>query len=305
MAENQGVNGDMWNDKALKLLEMLGWDHIGDTNMDIPGSDGKEYGVDALLSAFSPRMNILQSCVLESKRYSVDSLKNGVIQKWVNRLRQKLDAFYQSPKLVEEFPSLEECCPLNLGIIMCWVHDAPDEDYFNNSFEIFLNNTIINTAPSHNVFKRVFVLTNPRILRLCAVAEKIKGSSFNYKFIYPSQLLGGVPVVKSSVLSIEYMTSDFILAERTKKGESDLVVFFLGKLSSTGFKCLYEALIMFNLLEQEKKTVIYYYGSEADNRIALAEGKRRFKDVTAEFKALTMFNFNTEPALLNQSNCDE
>lgn len=36
MAESQGVMGDMWNDNAVALLEYLNWDHIGDTNMDLP-----------------------------------------------------------------------------------------------------------------------------------------------------------------------------------------------------------------------------------------------------------------------------
>lgn len=305
MAENQGVNGDIWNDKALQLLQLLGWDHIGDTNMDIPGSDGKEYGVDALLTSPTPKMSVSQCAVLESKRYSVESLKNGTIQKWINRLRQKLDAFHQSQKLMEEFPSLEECCPMNLGIIMCWVHDAPDEGYFENTFESYLNNTIINTAATHSSFKRILVLSNPRILRLCALAEIIQKSKYSYRYIYPSQLLGDRPVVKSTVLTIEYAMSDFILAERSKKGETQLVVFFLGKLSSIGFKCLYEALIMYNLLEQGKKTIIYYYGSDAENRVALSEGKRRFKEIDSDFRALTMFNFNTEPALLNKNHDDD
>lgn len=305
MAENQGVNGDIWNDKALQLLQLLGWDHLGDTNMDLPGDDGKEYGVDALITAHTPRMKVLQCAVLESKRYSIGSLKQGTLQKWVNRLRQKLDAFYQSQKLTEDFPSLEECCPMNLGIIMCWVHDAPNEEYFDKTFESFLSNTVINTAATHGSFKRIYVLSNPRILRLCAVAEKIQASKYFYRFIYPSQLLGDRPLVKSKVLTIEYAMSDFILAERTIKEESQLVVFFLGNLSSLGFKCLYEALIMYNLLEQGKKTIIYYYGSDTVNRIALAEGRRRFKEIDSEFRALNMFNFNTEPALLNNKNNDD
>ena len=306
MAENQGVNGDMWNDKALQLLKLLGWDHIGDTNMDIPGSDDKEYGVDALISAPSPRMEVSQCGVLESKRYSIKSLKGGTLSKWINRLRQKLDAFYQSPKLMDEFPSLEECCSINLGIIMCWVHDAPDEDYFDDTFEKLLNDTVINTAPSHTNFKRVCVITNPRILRLCAVAEKIKLSKYSYEFIYPSQLLGGDrPLVKSCVLTIEYAMSDFIIAERNRNGEAQLVVFFLGKLTAIGFKCLYEALIMYNLLVKDKKTIIYYNGSDAENRVAIAEGKRRFKGINTDFRALTMFDFKTEPALLNKDHDDD
>lgn len=37
MAENQGVLGDQWNDCANRLLKLLGWEHIGDKDMDITG----------------------------------------------------------------------------------------------------------------------------------------------------------------------------------------------------------------------------------------------------------------------------
>ena len=48
MAENQGVLGDQWNDYANRLLKLLGWEHIGDKDMDITGSGGETYGIDAI-----------------------------------------------------------------------------------------------------------------------------------------------------------------------------------------------------------------------------------------------------------------
>lgn len=49
MAEKQGKLGDSWNNYANRLVKLLGWEHIGDKNMDLKGSDGEEYGVDSIL----------------------------------------------------------------------------------------------------------------------------------------------------------------------------------------------------------------------------------------------------------------
>lgn len=39
MAEDQGVNGTIWNKEATKLLSYFGWNTIGDYDMDVMGQD--------------------------------------------------------------------------------------------------------------------------------------------------------------------------------------------------------------------------------------------------------------------------
>jgi hypothetical protein len=41
MAEDQGVNGTIWNREATKLPSLFNWDMIGDHDMDVPGEDNK------------------------------------------------------------------------------------------------------------------------------------------------------------------------------------------------------------------------------------------------------------------------
>lgn len=41
MAEDQGVNGTIWNKEATKLLSYFGWNTIGDYDMDVMGQDEK------------------------------------------------------------------------------------------------------------------------------------------------------------------------------------------------------------------------------------------------------------------------
>lgn len=303
MAESQGVMGDMWNDNAVALLEYLNWDHIGDTNMDLPGSDQNEYGVDALTVYSSPLLDVLQSCVVESKRYSTKSISQSLIQKWIDRLRLKIDSFANSQALLDKFGALNEAYQINLGVIMCWVHDALNEDYFNTTFNSFIKKSIINTQVSKSGYKRIFVLTNPRIIRLCSMLQKIRSNEYEYKFIYPAQILGGKPLLKSKTLTIEYATSDFIFAERIKRGEPRLVVFYFGNLSSKGFTNLYDALIFYNLVEQDQKVIVYFYGSEVENRENLAEGKRIFKNKNLDvaFKPLPILSISTEPSILSKN----
>lgn len=301
MPESQGVNGDMWNSQAVKLMELFGWGHIGDTNMDLPGSDGKEYGVDALMLYKSPMMEISQSCVIESKRYSTKSLQKGKVRSWIETLRKKIEIFSNSSELLKEFPALEEGCQVNMGLIMCWVHDAPSESYFSFDFEGMLRDAIISTQ-SNNVHKRIIVFTNPRILRLCSIAEVIGKNRSKYRFIYPCQLLGGKPKVRSQILSIEYACSDFILAEReSKEGDVKLVVFYIGKITPNTFKCLKQALLIYNLIERNQEIKVYYYGTEIEFRSILADGRRIFKDedVDVKFIPLAISNLNTEPAILS------
>lgn len=303
MAENQGVNGDMWNDCAVSLLSYFGWDYIGDKNMDLKGSDGSDYGVDALTCYESPSLSVLQSCIVESKRYSVDSLKSTTkLRSWVERLRTKLDAFYQSEDLVKEFPRLEDCCSLNLGIIMCWVHDAPNEQYFETSFSKQLEKAVINTMPKPKSYKRIFVLTNPRIVRLCSIANVIKDGG--YSFVYPSQLISGRPLVRSKVLSIDYAVSNIIYAERTKETKKSSIVFYFGKMNLTNLNILKDSLTMYNLIEAEKDLIIYYYDDNETTRTILPDAYKVFKDLKAKFKVLERYDLNHEPSILKNSKDD-
>ena len=82
----------------------------------------------------------------------------------IHFLLQKLDGVYQSKDLITEFPALKACGPINLGVIMCWVHDATNESYFECEFEKYLNSIRIVTMPKPLAYKRILVLNNLRIL---------------------------------------------------------------------------------------------------------------------------------------------
>ena len=130
MAERQVKLGESWNECARRLLQLLGWKFIGDSDMDLPGTDSKEYGVDSILKYKVAGKSSMQTALLESKRYAKDSIKSETLQQWLERVQKKLSMLRNSKELLKEFTDLEDCLPTNLGVIMVWVHDA-DEAYLN------------------------------------------------------------------------------------------------------------------------------------------------------------------------------
>jgi hypothetical protein len=298
MAENQGVLGDQWNDYANRLLKLLGWEHIGDKDMDITGSGGETYGIDAIACYESPGLAVKQCCLVESKRYAMSSINASVIKKWIERLKQKLDGVYQSKELRTEFPQLRECCPINLGVIMCWVHDATNERYFEDEFEKYLNSTRIVTMPKPMAFKRIIVLSNLRILRLCSIASVLKDNTYKYEFYYPSQLINNKPFEMSKVLTIDYALSDIIMAERKKGAKSEKVVFYFGAMNLEAINTLKDALTMYNMMEAKKSLIIYHYEGDASTREIMPDAKKLFGKVKVVFISMDHFDLTTEPAII-------
>lgn len=302
MAENQGVNGDIWNDRAVALLEILGWEYLGDKNIDIKGSDGKEHGIDAVTMYDSPNLSIMQSCLVESKRYAMSSLSPAKVKEWIETLKNKMEKICDSEELLDEITALKECCQLNLGIIMCWVHDATDDNYFTDTFQEYLRKALFDTMAKPDDYKRIIVLTNPRITRLCSMAAELNNTDYCYSFIYPSQLINGKPLKRSNVLSVDYMSSNIVLAERTPKNgsEKESVVFYFGSMKDEAFDSLYDALTMYNIIEAKKKLIIFHYEDDEKTRIVEQEAKKRFKDIDISLVALQQYDLKNEPAILKR-----
>lgn len=302
MAEKQGKLGNSWNDCAGRLLSKLGWQHIGDSDMDLPGSDSKEYGIDSLFKYSVAGKTMMQTAVLESKRYQMSSIQSGTLQNWLERLKDKLNALRNSKELLSEFKELENCSPTNLGIIMCWVHDA-DEEYLNQKLQNHLENTVINTGARVGAYSRIMVLDNRRIVRLCSMVEELeKYDDFN--FVYPSGIVDNDAIEESKVLSVEYMMSDIIIAECRKGKKSSSVVFYFGKMKDAAVAVLMEFLKVYQRIDSKKPLVIYHYDNTDDTLDVINSFKKKdsYKKIL-DFKKLTHYAYNDEPSVI--SNNDE
>lgn len=297
MAESQGKLGDNWNDCACRLLNLLGWQHIGDKNMDLTGSDDKEYGVDSILKYEVAGRSMKQTAVLESKRYAQTSIQNGTLKKWLERLKDKLGALRNSKELLNEYPELEECSPTNLGIVIVWVHDATEE-YLNETFQNHVNNTVISTGARAGAYSRIMVLDNRRIVCLCSMIEALQKYS-EYHYVYPSGIIDNDVITHNKTLSVEYMMSDVIFAEGKKDGKESSIVFYFGEMTESAITSLLECLKVFQRVQDKKPLEIYYYYSndKCIDVINSFKQKESYKGIL-DFKKLTHYAYNDEPSLI-------
>ena len=127
MAEDQGVNGDKWNDYVVHLLSQFGWEKVGDTNMDLKGEDGERGGVDAIMVYEQPGKTLKRSVIVESKRYMKSSYSASKLYGWLTVLNKKLDIFRNSEDILEQYPFLQDCEEIKHGVILNWITDADDE----------------------------------------------------------------------------------------------------------------------------------------------------------------------------------
>lgn len=298
MAESQGKLGDNWNECAGRLLKHLGWQLIGDTNIDLKGTDSKEYGVDSILKYAVAGKSMKQVAILESKRYAKTSLQFGTLQKWLERLKDKLNALRNSKDLLAEFgTAMEDCLPVNLGVIMVWIHDA-DESYLDGIFQRYLENTIINTGAKADGYSRIMVLDNRRIVRLCSMVDALNKYD-SYSFVYPAGIVDNEIQVLNKVQSVEYMMSDIIIAKGVKNKKEKSLVFYFGKMTENSVSVLLDCLNVYQRAESSTPLVIYYYETNDNTVNVLNSFKKKdsYKDIL-KFEKLTHFAYNDEPALI-------
>lgn len=294
MAEKQGKLGDNWNDYANRLVKLLGWDHIGDKNMDLKGNDGEEYGVDSILKYKVAGKDTLQTVILESKRYAKTSIQSNTLFKWVKRLKEKLDGLRNSEELLKEFPEMDDCSQTNLGVIMLWVHDA-DESYLNGTFQHLLENTIITTGAKPGSYLRIMVLDNRRIVQLCAMRDALKKFD-DFNFVYPAGIIENVAIEQSQILSVEYMVSNIIIADAVKDGKTSSLVFYFGEISESNMSLLMKFLSQYQRIEKNNPLLIYYY-DKSDTVLDVInsyKNKDDYKNIL-DFRKLAHYSFDSEP----------
>ena len=158
MAEDQGVNGDKWNDYVIHLLSQFGWEQVGDTNMDLKGEDDQSGGIDAIMIYEQPGKSLKRSVIVESKRYKKSSYSANKLYGWLSVLNNKLDFFRNSEAILEQYPFLQDCEEIKHGIIFNWITDADDDflDLYKKHFLAYPNKTSATLRGG----KRISVLNN-------------------------------------------------------------------------------------------------------------------------------------------------
>lgn len=284
MAEDQSVNGTIWNKEANAILSWFGWKAIGDIDMDVTGDDDKEYGVDTLLRIETPQSHLPFSAILEAKRYCSDSFSLASLQGWVNRLDKKLAKLRFSEPLQSKFPSIQECKSLNLGIIAIWFHDTNNYPQFKSKFKEALANLKVSSRPkSSGGYNKILIIDNEAIGQLCSLHNAVTSyqtkNSRDLNYLYPSILRDGKATNRSKVLSPDFVFSKVILAEsKGDNGADEVIVFYFGDTNLDSFKLLRDQLSKCSVLDEEKKLVIFVYNADDEFRKIKPELSKIFDD---------------------------
>lgn len=280
--EDQSINGGIWNKQLSKLLNLLGWETVGDHEIDIKGSDGEKYGIDTLMTYETPLKNMPQSVIVEAKRYLTTSFNASLLQKWVDRIDDKLVALRNSSDVVELFPTLSDCTQFDVGLIAIWFHNVNDYKEFQPSFKTALQNVSISGRERKIGKNIIYVIDNTRIMRMCALYDVMKTWN-NFSFYYDPEFTGGKPAEEKKVLTPEYMFSDIILGINKKES----IVFYFGTVDDPHIRMLKAALKKTTLWVANKPLTIYLYHTDIDVRKNKNSFKEIFNEMKVTFKSMT------------------
>lgn len=272
MAEDQGVNGDIWTDEASRLLKRCGWEKVADSNIDITGSDGLKHGIDAMFKYFDGFLpSKEQGVFLEAKRYQTTSFSASKLKDWVSRFDNKIRELRQSQPFYERYPDMESCHVSN-GLLMLWFHDVESFSGFKGRYEEALLAVKTPRRRKPDYINRLFVMSNDDILRIASLVSTVsewntdqqsQGNTERMRFHYPASAGFGHAIQETESLNLEYLYSQFLFAKATKQVNGVIrnidVVFYFGQLDLHSFRRLKQALLSFDMISSRNDLHIYHY----------------------------------------------
>ena len=252
MAEDSQYKGELWNKRAIKLLNLFSWDMIGDSGMDLEGSDGEKYGIDSLYSFKDPAKDIPESLILEAKSYKTTSFSKSKLQEWIDRLNIKILELRNSEYLIERFPIFKDISTLKIGLIFIWFDDIENYKEYRQKFLEILSEIKVSSRTFRNgVYNKIYVIDNDLISKLCSLYTVVREFNENFKFYYPSAFIHERAVQRSAVLSLDYFFSKFILGQLKSSGKryDTNIVFYWGELDVRSFEMLKSILKSYSFVD--------------------------------------------------------
>ena len=302
MAEDSQYKGELWNKRAIKLLNLFSWDMIGDSGMDLEGSDGEKYGIDSLYSFKDPAKDIPESLILEAKSYKTTSFSKSKLQEWIDRLNIKILELRNSEYLIERFPIFKDISTLKIGLIFIWFDDIENYKEYRQKFLEILSEIKVSSRTFRNgVYNKIYVIDNDLISKLCSLYTVVREFNENFKFYYPSAFIHERAVQRSAVLSLDYFCSKFILGQLKSSGKryDTNIVFYWGELDVRSFEMLKSILKSYSFVDQEFKLVIYKYKRDDDEfRKILPQIKKSYENENIEFDIKDMNSCTELPTFI-------
>ena len=302
MAEDSQYKGELWNKRAIKLLNLFSWDMIGDSGMDLEGSDGEKYGIDSLYSFKDPAKDIPESLILEAKSYKTTRFSKSKLQEWIDRLNIKILELRNSEYLIERFPIFKDISTLKIGLIFIWFDDIENYKEYRQKFLEILSEIKVSSRTFRNgVYNKIYVIDNDLISKLCSLYTVVREFNENFKFYYPSAFIHERAVQRSAVLSLDYFFSKFILGQLKSSGKryDTNIVFYWGELDVRSFEMLKSILKSYSFVDQEFKLVIYKYKRDDDEfRKILPQIKKSYENENIEFDIKDMNSCTELPTFI-------
>ena len=302
MAEDSQYKGELLNKRAIKLLNLFSWDMIGDSGMDLEGSDGEKYGIDSLYSFKDPAKDIPESLILEAKSYKTTSFSKSKLQEWIDRLNIKILELRNSEYLIERFPIFKDISTLKIVLIFIWFDDIENYKEYRQKFLEILSEIKVSSRTFRNgVYNKIYVIDNDLISKLCSLYTVVREFNENFKFYYPSAFIHERAVQRSAVLSLDYFFSKFILGQLKSSGKryDTNIVFYWGELDVRSFEMLKSILKSYSFVDQEFKLVIYKYKRDDDEfRKILPQIKKSYENENIEFDIKDMNSCTELPTFI-------
>ena len=270
--EDQHYNGDVWNHEIFRLFQLLGWQRIGDYDMDVTGADGKKMGIDTVVSFQTPLKTKPQLAILEAKRYLTTSFTKSLLQEWLTRLDTKMLKLRNSEKFYNTFPTTIECTIADVGIIAIWFSNTDDYKAFRPKFKEYLSQTSISTRMRKAGLNKIYVMDNTCFMKLFSLQTEINTirDKGDFYFTYSPRFNNEEPIWRSSTLTVEYMFSDVIFAELqvNKEGKENIIsyIFYFGDLNYNSFEMLKAAYSKTTGWDRTKEILLYVYNPDDEFR---------------------------------------
>jgi len=287
MPEDPGFNGGRWNSEASKFFSRMGWEKIGDSNMDFEGTDGHKHGIDSIFRyELTPGLG-WEGVFLEAKYYSKNSFQTSKLQDWIKTINQKILEIKRADDFYQRFPRLREGTTLlRNGILTIWFHDLNgDQDFLNELKSSMRSISVPHGRGIPGRINRLFVIENEMILRVCSLVDTLKEyrnevglEEGHIKYWYPATKTS--PAIASNILSIEAIFSKFIFAKakaiQTRFGERNLVLYY-GTRDFNSYEKLREALLLYQFVDNQVPLTIFNYQDDEDFRKIKSEVEKIFK----------------------------
>jgi hypothetical protein len=287
MPEDEAVSGDRWNQRANIFLSALGWEQVGDSNVDIVCSEcNRKHGLDSVFLYEVGQES--QLVFVEAKTRKWENAYKAEIERWCRNLAEKMQHVPYAPDFRAKFPAIPSRTAYDTGLIILWIND---EDNFDPD-QMTQRLRAVRLPEYRKNPKRIFVLSNQKILFICAVIDKLRRLRASDRFCEVAFHLppyGNFDSTTTTTLPLEYIYSKVIFATarrryQEKSGEHwhELnIVFYSGAVDYESLDLLRLVLRRFQMGDLNRDLHLNFVELTDSTRSAMAQFRRDFENQIA------------------------